>query len=245
MRFLVVSTFNRKGLDLYGRRMISTFEDNWPDAVDLAIYAEGWGHAVERGAVIDLETVSPWLSEFKRRHADKPTQNYRMDAVRFAHKVAAVCHAAKVPHPDVLIWVDGDVLTHSPVTMKDLEDLAPKGDEWIAWLDRATMYPETGFYMLNCNHQRHEEMIGRFEAMYADDGLFSLPEWHDSFVLEQVVKEAGVGMKSLSGEGRDTTHPMVNGLLGQWFDHAKGNRKKHGRSPKRDLVRPRPEQHWQ
>lgn len=225
MKFLAISTFNAAGLDLYGRRMMESFRRNWPADVDLRVYSEGWSGGV------DLISASPWLAAFKSANKHRTFRDFRWDAVRFAHKVAAVCHAAR-EDVDCLIWLDGDTLTHSPITMEDIEALAPKDGEWIAWLERAKVYPECGFYMLNCRHPQHEEMIGTFERMYVAGELYLLPEYHDSFVLEYVVKTAGVGRKSLSGDGYHTSHPLINGPLGKWLDHMKGNRKVTGRTPK-------------
>lgn len=246
LTYRAVSTFSRSGLELYGRRMAYSFDAHWPVEVGLTLYAEGWADPpVERANVLDLEASSPWLAGFKMRHARRVANSYRMDAVRFAHKVAAVCHAAQHMDVDVLIWIDGDVVTHAPITLADLDGLAPMGDEWIAWLDRATLYPECGFYMLNMRHSLHGDMIRRMQSMYADDRLFGLPEWHDSFVLQVVVDEARIGTKTLSRGAHTTLHPMINGPLGQWFDHLKGIRRKGvGRSSLQDLCAPREEAHW-
>lgn len=230
MRFLAVSTFNAAGLAQYGRRMMTSFHRHWPDDVPLRVYAEGWKETIPQAAVYDLLASSPWLADFKARHKNRTFRDYRWDAVRFAHKVAAVCHAARGP-ADYVIWLDGDTFTHSPITMADLAGLAPT-EEWIAWLDRAKAYPECGLFILNCKHPRHQEMIDAFERMYREDGLFALPEFHDSFVLEHVVRAAGIGTKSLSGDGYRTSHPLVNGPLSKWLDHMKGRRKDGGRTPK-------------
>lgn len=244
VKFLAVSTFSAAGLSLYGRRMMESFAQNWSETASLHVYAEGWRERFAGVSVFDLETASPWLGMFKARHAHRPTTNFRMDAVRFSHKVAALCHAARHGDADFLIWLDGDIVTHSPITIADLEWLAPKDDEWIAWLDRDRIYPECGLYVLNCRHSRHKEAMATFEAMYTEDLLFALPEWHDSFVLEHVVKTLGMGAKSLSGAGRRTSHPLVNSELGQWFDHLKGPRKQEGRSRVGDLKVARQEAYW-
>ena len=39
-RYTVITTFNQQGLDKYGQRMISTFEQFWPSTVDLVVYTE-------------------------------------------------------------------------------------------------------------------------------------------------------------------------------------------------------------
>lgn len=232
---LAVSTFNAEGLALYGRRMMESFRQNWP--IPLRVYSEGWEGDV------DLLAASPWLADFKARHAGRAFRDFRWDAVRFAHKVAAVCHAAR-EDIDYLIWVDGDTFTHSPVTMADLRKMLPEGGQWIAWLDRTMAYPECGFFVLNCKHPQHERLIGTFEAMYAEDRLFSLPEFHDSYVLEQVVKASGVATMSLSGAARKTSHPAINGPLGAFIDHMKGQRKTSGRTPARERVMPGGGAYW-
>lgn len=245
MHFLAVSTFNAAGLAKYGRRMMDSFHRHWPDTVPLRVYSEGWHHQGPEAYVTDLLEASPWLAGFKARHADRHVDGYRWDAVRFSHKVAALCHAAATSSADVLIWLDGDIVTHSPISEDDLADLAPKDGEWIAWLDRARKYPECGFYMLNCRHSRHKAMMESLEGMYRDDRLFSLKEWHDSFVLQDVVERTRIGTKSLSGEGRTTAHPLVNSPMAQWFDHLKGKRKDLGKSLPEDIVLPRSEAYWQ
>lgn len=260
--FAAISTFNRAGLDLYGRRMVESFCQGWPRDVSLRLYSEGWdaddflAHcrplpsalsrlADETCEIVHLASASPWLDAFKARNRDRTFRDFRWDAVRFSHKAAAVCHAARTVDADVLIWLDGDIFTHAPVTIADLEALAPVGEEWIAWLDRASMYPECGFYMLNLRHEKRLEYISAFDVMYADDALYGLAEYHDSYVLQEVVLRERATAKSLSGAGRGTSHPLVNGPLGQWFDHLKGSRKREGRSRASDLKAPRLEGYWQ
>ena len=36
-RYTVITTFHQAGLDKYGQRMISTFEQYWPADVDLVV----------------------------------------------------------------------------------------------------------------------------------------------------------------------------------------------------------------
>jgi hypothetical protein len=240
LRFEAVSTFNREGLDLYGKRMMASFIARWPNDINLRVYTEGWDQWLQP----DLHDHATWLLHFKNRHRDRKFNDYRWDAVKFAHKVAAVTHAAMTTSADVLIWLDGDIYTHSAIKEADLEKLAPVGEEWIAWLDRKSCYPECGFFMLNCKHPRHREMIAAFLGMYLDDKLFDLAEWHDSYVLNHVVEKSGIQTKSLSGEGCRTMHPLVNGPLGRWFDHLKGDRKRRGKSTSADIKVRRTEDYW-
>jgi len=245
-RILAVSTCHLEGWKKYGRRMVDTWTMNWP--VPLAFFGEGYAPADDAFVCreVDLNAVV-WLQEFKRRHPYKRpgSYDYRFDAARFAHKVAAVLEADDSRILDFLIWVDADTVTHTPVPMEFIDALLPKGDEYIAWLDRKGKYPECGFFILNCRHPRHAEFISALRAAYVTGSLFKMAEWHDSYVIQQLVEGMGLKTRSLSGqEGFKTSHPFVNGPLGAYMDHMKGPRKTMGRSQARDLKVQRAEPYW-
>jgi hypothetical protein len=246
--FLSITTFHPFGLNLYGERMMKAYHRHWPAEVPLRIYSEGWDKKahewLEPFNVLPIES-SDWLAAFKYRHAHRDTKDYRMDAVRFSHKIAALLLADQHMSARYLIWIDGDTFTHSPVTLDVLKRWIPTRGAWVSWLDRRNKYPECGFYIIDREHPRHGEMMQRLRNMYADDRLFALKEWHDSYVLQQVVEQAGVGATSLSGPvGYRTGHPFVNGPLGAYMDHMKGKRKQKGRSHRSDLHVRRDEAYW-
>jgi hypothetical protein len=251
MKTIAVTTFNRSGLDKYGRRMLASFEKNWPKEIELRCYFEGWDArdvetASDRITYLDLEEKSPWLTSFKNRNASRnDDKGFKKNAIRFSHKVAALCHAGWETNADWVIWIDGDVYTHAPIDLAALESYFPKGNEWVAYLDRGGRYPECGFYIINCRHPLHYRLFSTFEDMYAKDRLFALPEWHDSFVLWSVVKQSNALAKHLSrGYAARTGHPFVN-VFGHWMDHLKGSRKDALRSHDFDLIAPRKEAYWQ
>jgi hypothetical protein len=249
MRIVAVTTFNSSGLAQYGERFVSSFEAMWPKEVELVIYSEGWEkHQLpeSRAVVRDLIDASPWLSDFKRSNQYRnETGGFRKDAIRFSHKVAALCDVCwGNPGTEYFIWLDADIFAHSPISMVELMGLVPEGNEWIAWLNRSRSYPECGFYILNGRHPEHRRNMEAFEDMYVRDRLFNLAEWHDSYVLQAVVKERRIVAKSLSGDYAHTGHPFVNGPLGHWFDHLKGARKVEGRSRAVDLKYNRHEPYW-
>lgn len=245
-----VTTFNGKGLVKYGNRMLETYIQKW--STPLHVYHEGWDPAATPFGndhllhFHDLAASSDWLNAFKERHKRRRVLGFRDDAVRFSHKVAALLHACETLESEYIIWMDGDIVTHSVITVEDVLKLVPTGDELIAWLDRRRAYPECGFYILHRAHPQFQDLVRLMRVMYADDKLFELKEWHDSFVLEYVVRELlAAPTKSLSGEfGYHTSHPFVNGPLGKWMDHLKGKRKDYRRTPKRDVAARRQEEYW-
>jgi hypothetical protein len=243
-RYLVVTTCNAEQWAQYGANMVDTFTDFWDKHVRLRIYAEGWGGN-------DLDAAAPWLAKFKKLYkapqfnGGENRRDYRRDAVRFAHKVAAIGAAAETADCDVLIWCDADVVTHEPVTVEWLDSLFPKSAD-LAWLDRDRAYPECGFLMFRMPAAK--KLISTVIDAYREGAIFKLPETHDSYVWQNYVGRLGIKTHSLSGpEGRKHIgHPWCSSPLASKMDHLKGEtRKAHGRSLSSDLRVPRPEPYWQ
>lgn len=233
LTFDVVTTYARHHWETYAQRCVESFEENWPGFTLTTFLDE------------DLEARSKWLAEFKRRHAGRDTSNYRFDAVRFAHKIAAIELAFADGQGDALIWMDADCVTHTPVDAAWLSGLIGAAD--FGYLKRSRKYPECGFMIFRRNYAGGE-LIRRVVEHYSTDALFAMAEWHDCWVIEQVrigMCDAGLLVcKSLSGDAEGTGHPLVNGPLGARLDHLKGNRKVLGKSRPTDLSRTRTENYW-
>lgn len=245
MKVVACTTFNAKGLELYGSSMLRTFDEHWSCGVDLHVYQEGWAPKETYADNVLFRNLSdsPWLNTFKARHAsDDVPSGFRMDAVRFSHKVAALALCdAQNPDADYIIWLDGDIVTHGEVDdaalHQILEPVLGPRTWWISWLNRARMYPECGFYVLNRRHPRHAEAMQFFQDLYITDSLYDLSEWHDSFLLQHTVQTLELPARSLSGRvAARTGHPLVNCFLRDWFDHLKGQRKFKGKSNVTDYV---------
>jgi hypothetical protein len=243
-----------RGWEETGRRMAQSFVDRWPaECQPLIVYAENFEPDVEG---IEVRRLPGWLAEFKALWKDRPSANgyhggrytYTHDAVKFAHKVAALTDCGEGLNDGVLIWLDADVYTHSDVTIEWLEKLFPE-PAYIAWLDRERSHPECGFVMYRCSHPYHATFMERFRSIYTSGNVLKLAETHDSYVLQHLVTVKVANRKipppaSLSGAARRTSHPFVNGPIGEVADHLKGPRKQAGRSHQRDLVFARPEAYW-
>jgi hypothetical protein len=251
--FHVVTTMNAAGWEETGRRMVKSFLDNWTDEATLTVYAEGFDPGVDG---IEVRRLPAWIDAFKEEHRGVAAHNgrrrsdydYRYDAVKFAHKVAALTDFGLGLTDGVMIWLDADTFTHAPVDGLWLDLLFPE-PSYVAWLDRQNSHPECGFVMFRCSHEYHIPFMERFRDIYTSGDLFKLAETHDSFVLQHLVTAKAMSRHipppvSLSGAARRTSHPAINGPLGARIDHMKGPRKTNGRSHMRDLVIPRTEPYW-
>lgn len=257
MLLQVVTTCSAAGYKEYGHRFLESFYKNWPVSgeVDLLLYTDGFTIPSLTAVARDLEESSSWLGEFKARHQDEPASNgqtsqgyrYRWDAVKFAHKVAAVLAADRNTSATHLLWLDADTITHSEVTLEAIESWLPD-PAWLSWLDRdpaVINYPECGFLLFNRQHPIHRAAMETLQSIYENDRIFELSETHDSFVWQQLVGALKAPTRSMSGEGYRHLHVLVNGPLGAWFDHCKGpGRKKQGRTLARELRVARQERYW-
>lgn len=260
MKYTVCTTFNQEGYNVYGRRMIETFVNTWPHDVELLVYVEGFelSSPAANVRVLDLAQHSPELVAFKNKWQHVPKANgfpfpdagkkaFKWQAVRFSHKVYAIFHAAKLVTSDWLIWMDGDMVCHSAIDHAQLSKFFPNGAE-LCFAGRSNKYTECGLYGMRLTSSAVQAWLAEFQRMYddADHGIFTLSEWHDSFVFDAVrqrhsLLEINWSADLVKGEG----HPLINCEWGAYIDHLKGQRKQAGRSKAKDLLVSRTESYWQ
>ena len=276
MKYTVITTFNESGYKKYGQRMIQTFLQTWPQEVELIVYTENCtiSESAPNIVVRDISVVSA-LTEFKQQwqHVPKATgdisgdpvrslrkdsnKGFKWNAVRFAHKTYSIFHCAQNVNTDVLIWMDADTVCHSKITLADLDRLCEPQYE-LCFLGRRKKFSECGLYSMRMGTKGIKRFLKEFQRVYddAENGIFLLDEWHDSFVFDAVRKNipgliefnwaAKLGDLRPSklnspGEG----HPLINSDWGAYLDHLKGARKDLKRSNREDLKVTRTEAYWQ
>lgn len=258
-QYHAVTTCSAEGWDRDGRKMVQSFLKFWPEDISISIFVDGFSVVGDQlyGDRTPRHLMPSWLDEFKARNAAPAKSglkadkyNYRFDAVKFAHKVAAYTTLALAQDgaDETLIWIDADTEFHAPVTHAFLNRVIDHS-AYICWLNRDRKYPECGFFTLDLSHEANSEVMHRLQRLYTHGGLFDMAEWHDSYVLQQVIERAiNEGLiplpGSLSGSASNTPHPAINGPLGAILDHKKGDRKYEGRSRPRDLRVKRTEEYW-
>jgi hypothetical protein len=268
----VVSTFHQPVLDLYGQRFVDSFSNHVDKNIKLYLYTENCTPTTNdpRIEILNQKDHLPKLMSFKERWKNVPKANgmppdeikkrrpkdwhkdFKWNAIRFANKVYAVFDAAKRCKTDWIVWLDADTYVHSPISLKQFENFTPD-NAWMSYLGRGKKWPECGFYGINLKTKAGKNFLHEFEYVYenAEDGIFQMEEWHDSFVFEEVRKIVqekwprerfyNISAGLVNGEG----HPFINSDLGKYFDHLKGDRKELGKSAKpRDLIKPRSESYW-
>ena len=275
----VVTTFHPEGYSVYGKRFLESFAAKVDKRIKLIVYAEGVkpdNPDPSRIEILDQESALPKLVAFKERWKDDPKANgippeeikrrrprdhhkaFKWDAVRFSNKVYAVFDAAERTAKDWLVWMDADTFVHSDWSYEEFIECLPS-TSWITYVGRgkgSQTWPECGFYGMNLNDPTCKEFLAMFEQYYedAENGIFKLEEWHDSYVFGELLNEfkrrnpavldytAEMMLRgAITGGGG---HPLINSKLGKWIDHMKGARKNTGKSLAKDLVVKRSEDYW-
>lgn len=277
MKYAVVTTFHEQGLREYGQRMIETFCTNWPEEILLHVYPENCNPVIKNHkhvALTDLNSVQE-LKNFKEKWKNVPKANgdvssdpirsrrkdagkgFKWHAVRFAHKVYAIFDCARKTEADFLIWMDADTVCHSPITIADVDRMV-RDDSELCYLGRKGKYSECGLYSMNLRSKNVRNFLAEFQRYYdeAEAGIFTLEEWHDSYVFDAVRRKFPKmrqtdwashlhDIRPRPGMSTGEGHPLINSDWGAWLDHLKGGRKTLGRSKREDLKILRKEPYWQ
>ncbi len=169
--------------------------------------------------------------------------NYKYNAIRFSFKPFSIHQVLKYlpDNVDTLIWTDADLRCKKEFVPESLSSFLPKQDELMSYLGRKNNYSECGFLGFNLHHEMFNEFIERIINIYKSGEIFSLEEWHDSWIWDYVRKEFEIDQKikfkNISGKGFEHHHPFINSGLEQYFDHLKGpKRKSNGASFDEDFI---------
>jgi len=274
----VVTTFHPEGYSKYAKRFLESFAKRVDKRIKLLVYAEGVkpeNPDPTRITILDQEATLPKLVAFKETWKNDPRANgippdnikakrpkdwhkkFKWDAIRFANKVYAVFDACE-RSKDWVVWMDADSYIHSDWSYEDFIALLPE-NTWLTYVGRgkgSQTWPECGFYGMNLNETTCKEFLSMFEQYYedAEEGIFTLEEWHDSYVFGELLNEfrrrnpnvhdysADMYLKEAKTGGGG--HPLINGPLGKFMDHMKGGRKDKGKSNAKDIMVNRTEDYW-
>lgn len=235
MKHLLVTSFSPSGYEAYGKRFLETFVKHAPKDVALHVFHEASPPPEQDPRITyhDL-LLDRDLAEFLERHKNNPyadgivtlpdgsTQiDYRFQAKRFCRKIFALS-SPLIPPSDWRIWVDADVdWTATP----SFSDLLTDGDVYYLGRPKDVWHTsECGFVAYNLTGKYGQSFVNDFRSNYKNDYIFSLPEWHDSYLFDRL-REAYVlqGCRFVDlAEGLKIMHPWPETALGKFSVHHKG-----------------------
>ena len=235
----VVTSFKISDYNVYARRFVESWVKFWPKNIKLTVYYDGGKLPKDVIKEKNISYVSldknTDLNSFKAKNAQfnggKP-YNYRMDVVKFSHKVFALCDHVKYmsSRKDMgwLCWIDSDVITTKKVDNNFLNLVFPDTSD-VVHLGREGIidYSETGFIGFNLNYNRAHEFLRDWRGLYTSNEILGLREWTDAFSFERLLnlhKNHGINAYNLSPHAA-TLDAFEYSALAQYFIHFKGGRK--------------------
>ena len=236
-----ITTFNQDYYDQMAKRMVETFLEFWPKDITLYCYTED----------MQLDITAPNLKEFDVYEKCNPHLQEYLDYIGthfsrgFAYKAFAWIHACKTLDADIIIYLDADSVTYRPIAYDWIEQQCPQ-DVLAAYMG-VTMnkgkyagsniqHADTGIYWFNTKHNYADKFVNRYEEIYItkivnDRNRFPKP--NDAYVFADCVTDAiSNGVNVIDFHPERTAHsPLKETVLGKYFRHFKGARKK---DPKMD-----------
>jgi hypothetical protein len=240
-KYVLVTSFNEEGYKKYGRRMLKSVAKHWSSDIDIRVWYHDFNLPKKKPPRSDnisyhnLNDV-PELILFRNRLKDYDPVNWRMDAVKFCHKVYALTETCRslMSDPDdqtpySLLWLDGDTVTTKDVDADWLDNFIDM-DADIALLERPVAdYAETSFmrFALWPSREAAFNVLEDVRASYDTLEVRGYREWHDGFVFQRIInihKNHGIRIQNLSPDAKDLdafhTSPLAERL-----EHFKGAKK--------------------
>ena len=221
MKIQTITSWNNKLHKEYAHRFEKTY--NWP--FDLLVYNED----------VDMFDKIPDLKKFIEKNKDREVESFKKDGVRFSYKVYAYTHAIENASSDVdgLICIDADSVFYKSIDVEWIKKHIHKDDCMMSYLGRGSNYSECGFLYFNMKHDQTRNYARYMKKMYDFNEIYSLSEYHDSYVWDYVRKvfESELKVKNNNIGDDKGGHVQARSILGTVYDHTKGKRKLVGKSP--------------
>lgn len=229
-------------------RCMDSFEKYWPENYRMTVFYEDGMPISKRKRVSfrPLYSVGPGVGSvlnFYRQDVGR-VKSFLKDITRWAPKILTIGHfglqAAK--KKERFIWMDADVVTHSPVPEAFIEQvLNPLDSPFVAGLHRERMnqtmvrpYTETGFLAFDTSLTNSHLWFSIYLNLLLSGAYVRLDAWTDATIFDLCCEILNVEMHDLAAEVEQPCpgdHVFVHSMLGDYMDHLKGQRKEMGRSP--------------
>ena len=210
-----VTTFAPNHWPVYAERFVRSFVAN--SSEPLYVFVEDGIDNYPFVRDVEWLTLDTSHANMLRKSVPAPYANdYRFQAHRFCQKVFAYSDN-RLPVDGWRYWVDADVEISRDIPLFNWETLD------YAYIGRKVWHhSECGFLGFNMQSLGIKPMMDRIAWFYRTGRVFSLPEWHDSYVFDVVRKEFD-GLHGFNiANGSLSMHPWPETILGTFSVHHKG-----------------------
>lgn len=225
----VITTFSEDGYELYGRQMVETWLQHWPDEYNLKVYVEDFKIAKNsRIQQINLNKACPALLDFKKysqsllekNQGDDKQEKRIKKTVKWSHKVFAIDHALRSFDTDYLIYLDGDTYSFNNAP-PDLGKTLCKENLLAVHFEKLLhgLHFETGLIIFNRRHERFQEFLDSYVRGYTTNEIYDMVKTWDSYWLVHVCEENEFPVTNLAHK---TTRVFNNPIIRQFMIHNVG-----------------------
>lgn len=233
----IVTTFPNHSWDVYAKEAMQSWAKYLPPEMPVMVQLDNdlLKPDVERLLRPQDAVACGWTkphADFVERNKgkDHPT-DYRKQAVRFCHKVFAMHRALEAIEMDkkdgnagarYLIWMDADVIINRFVSGDEIKEGLPKEGDAVAYLGRKDWdHSECGWLAFDLENGG-DKTIKYILDMYIDDSVFSLEQWHDSWVFDYEMKHAETEKFTNLTTDKPGMDIWPHSPMGKWSTHYKG-----------------------
>jgi len=254
--YTFVTSFSKEGYETYAKHMLESVKEKWnPEHFKLVAYYHDFD--IRDVHAPDCDTISyrnlndvKEMVEYRERmkHHDgteggKMPYNWRLDAIKWCHKVYALSDLAfemmdvddklidagvEPPENNWMIWIDADTVATKRLDVEQVARWLPDAVDLVHLGRKDVDYSETSFMGFNLGCYNSCSLIADLRGAYTIGEVVAYREWHDGFIFERLLniyKAHGMKVHNLS--------PNISGLsafeqspLSEYFTHFKGNLKK-------------------
>lgn len=240
-----VTSFSQEGFKTYAKNMLLSVIQNWKDDLKLIAYYHDFDDELVKELPVsdlieyrNLNNVGDMISyrnnmkTFDGTAGGRIQYNWRMDAVKWCHKVYALTDLSleiseKETKGGWLIWLDADTVTTKPFSEEKLLNILPEKAEVVHLGRKDIDYSETSFMAFNLDYESPHYLLADLRGCYDIGETVMYREWHDGFIFERLLKiyiAHGMKVHNLTPNVKGL-EAFKNSPLSQYMTHYKGNLK--------------------
>lgn len=234
MKLVAVTTQDKAYYDKIGKSSIESFVKYWPETITLCVFLDDFEVDNHDNVVyFSTKDLGPDFDNFM-------SKNYKSRIKTFAKKAFSWIKMCEITDADRVIWVDSDVITLNKIPETFLRELCD--DKTLASYLSVTynhiktehgkeiVSPikcgETGFYVMNTQHDDFEKFVSRYKQYYTDGLGKKLRRFYDGDVFGAVVTEFEKQTKFRDLGNKVSATVFSRSILSKYMTHFKGKVKK-------------------
>jgi hypothetical protein len=205
--------------------MLGTYKKFWSHLIPLYVYKED-DFEIKVKTINELPwELGPEYSKFQIRHSNERVKT-------FAKKAFSIIHAMDNIDAERIIWVDADVMIVSEMNMQLLNLVSPTdvlSTHFSVWHEQDNINYhscETGFFILNTQHEGYKEFCDTYKDIYFNDKIEGLRRFYDGEVYGKTVELMMLkGHKMLNLNPGQHKTPISRSILSPYIEHYKAGLK--------------------